>query len=478
MGIKLTKHSDYLLALFILIVISSSAQGWVNDFIGSEGLFIVSAIMGVLFIALVIMWIIFVFSKKETSLNMKTNANGAIVVRKKFNFGEIFLYATAVIAIIFSVLFGISGSFKNDAIGTIYAILLMSALIGILATFIIRGIKGESKESTVSSSLGNTSKGSVSSVGNAGNIDIEKVKKSLKNTGNSVSAIGWLTIIFNIGLYLWNVLDKNYADFGFPAVDLTGTIIMVIAASIFVILGNRISGLLDKNIKLYLKILLVLSILILVWVFSSGGKAGLLIFVMVAYIISSLNSVNKAMKSEEFMATLKSPKYILDKKGWIIFALASVVVLIFAVMFDLSNGNTQQTYSNSNNKTSSVNTPNVQNNLTSKKTEQANNLIEQVLADSSEEMNKGLPKMIDQITQLTSTSSIGKDFVYNYRIIDAKTQFTQKDLDNLKNDAINSACTNPDTKRLLDMDAGFIFNYYGSDGSYIGKLSAHSSDCK
>ena len=103
-------------------------------------------------------------------------------------------------------------------------------------------------------------------------VDIEKIKKSLKNTGNSVYAIGWITIIINVGIYLWSVLDKNFAESGLPASDLSGIFLMIVAASIFIILGNRIRGLVDKNIKLYLQILLGLSLLLLVWVLSTGGR--------------------------------------------------------------------------------------------------------------------------------------------------------------------------------------------------------------
>ena len=112
-------------------------------------------------------------------------------------------------------------------------------------------------------------------------IDIEKINKSLKNTGNSLYAIGWITIIFNIGIYIWSVVDKNFAESGLPTSDLSGTLIMVIAASIFIILGSRIKGLVDKNIYLYLQILLGLSLALLVWVLSTGGRVGILFLLII-----------------------------------------------------------------------------------------------------------------------------------------------------------------------------------------------------
>lgn len=167
-------------------------------------------------------------------------------------------------------------------------------------------------------------------------VDIEKIKKSLRNTGNSVYAIGWITIIINTGIYLWSVLDKNFAESGLPASDLSGTFLMIVAASIFIILGSRIRGLVDKNIKLYLQILLGLSLLLLVWALSTGGRVGIIFFLVIAYLISSSVSIRKAMKVEEFTATLTSPKYKLNKNGWIIFAVIAVVLFFVAAGIDTS----------------------------------------------------------------------------------------------------------------------------------------------
>ena len=167
-------------------------------------------------------------------------------------------------------------------------------------------------------------------------IDIEKISKSLKNTGNSVYAIGWITIIFNLGIYLWSVADENFAESGLPTPDLSSTLIMVLAASIFIILGSRIKGLVDKRMSLYIQILLGLSLLLLVWVFATGGRVGILFFLIIAYLLSSAFSIRKAMGNEEFTSKLVSPQYTLDKKGWIIYGIVSVVLLIGAVFIDTS----------------------------------------------------------------------------------------------------------------------------------------------
>ena len=40
------------------------------------------------------------------------------------------------------------------------------------------------------------------------------------------------------------------------------------------------------------------------------------------------------MKVKEFTATLTSPKYNLDKKGWIVFAIVSIIIFFVAVGID------------------------------------------------------------------------------------------------------------------------------------------------
>ena len=164
--------------------------------------------------------------------------------------------------------------------------------------------------------------------------DIDKLKKSVMTAGNSVYAIGWITIIINVAIYLWSLLDKNFSQSGLPASDLPGVFIMVVASSIFIILGNRIKKLQDKNIKIYLQVLLGISILLLIWILSTGGRVGLLFFLVIAYLASSIGSFGKLMKIPEFASTTSHPEYKLNKKGWIIFAIAAVFLFFVTAGLD------------------------------------------------------------------------------------------------------------------------------------------------
>lgn len=281
-------------------------------------------------------------------------------------------------------------------------------------------------------------------------VDIEKVKKSLKNTGNSVCTIGWITIIINVGIYLWSVLDKNFADSGLPVSDLSGTFLVVVAASIFIILGNRIKELVDKNIKLYLQILLGLSLLLLVWVIYTGGRVGILFFFVVAYLISSLISVRKAMKVEEFTSTLTSPKYSLDKKGWVIFTVISVVLFFVAVVIDLSSYDLG---------------------VDSYTTQEKSNLIIETVREIKMEMK--LPNQIDDLTTLTDITAQSSAIRYHYFLSNIDT--SQLSISALKNYLISDICTS-DTKNLLDSGINIEYSYIVDSGERYF-VSFTKTDC-
>jgi uncharacterized membrane protein YvbJ len=113
--------------------------------------------------------------------------------------------------------------------------------------------------------------------------------------------------------------------------------------------------------------------------------------------------------------------------------------------------------------------------LTSSSTE----TIEESLTKALPEMNKDLPKKVDEITQLTSITSSGKNINYNYKVDDKGLQLTQKELNtSLKSDVVKGVCTTSETKSLVDKGVVFIYNYYKYSGLYIGTLSVNSSDCK
>lgn len=289
-------------------------------------------------------------------------------------------------------------------------------------------------------------------------VDIEKIKKSLRNTGNSVYAIGWITILINVGLYLWSVLDKNFAESGLPASDLSGAFLMVVAASIFIILGKRIQGLVDKNIKTYLQILLGLSLLLLVWVLSTGGRVGIIFFLVVAYLISSCVQIRKAMKSEEFTATLTNPQYKLDKKGWIIFGVVAVVIFFVFVGIDVSRqGSVDSSLQELSNTSQSK-----------------EDLVKQIVASAKSQTT--LPMELDSVTTMTDIAAEPSAIRYQYLLHDVDT--TNLSNSAFRNLIISDLCKNEILKSIMDEGIDIEYSYAVKDSYQTYFTSFTKTDCQ
>ena len=103
---------------------------------------------------------------------------------------------------------------------------------------------------------------------------------------------------------------------------------------------------------------------------------------------------------------------------------------------------------------------------------------EESLIQASADMNKTLPKMVDSVTQLTTTNASGQELIYSYKLL-TDNSISQNDLDNsLKSNITNGACSTAETKKLLDMGVGLIYSYSDSNGKYIGKIPVYLSNCE
>ncbi len=289
--------------------------------------------------------------------------------------------------------------------------------------------------------------------------DIEKLKKGILNTGNSVYAIGWITILINVGIYIWSILDKNFSESGLPASDLPGIFIMIVAGSIFIILGSRIKKLVDKNIKTYLQVLLGLSLLLFIWIISTGGRVGLLFFLVIAYLISSLVSINKLMKAEEFTSTLTSPKYKLDKKGWIIFAVSAFVLFFVAVGFDsvvrgAFGGNSISA---------------LQSNSGTSKEE----LVKQIVASAKSQTT--LPMELDSVTTMTDIIAEPSAIRYQYMLHDVDTSKLSNSA--FRNLIISDLCKNESLKSILNEGIDIEYSYAVKDSYQTYFTSFTKTDC-
>ena len=104
--------------------------------------------------------------------------------------------------------------------------------------------------------------------------------------------------------------------------------------------------------------------------------------------------------------------------------------------------------------------------------------IENILIETSKEINKSLPMMVDEVTQLTTTTASGNELSYSYKFL-GKQKITQSDLvSSLQEDIINQACTTPETRALFDAGGAFKYRYYDENNKFIGAISVSEGNCK
>lgn len=100
--------------------------------------------------------------------------------------------------------------------------------------------------------------------------------------------------------------------------------------------------------------------------------------------------------------------------------------------------------------------------------------VEELLIETSAEVNKTLPSMVNDSIQLTSITSSGSDLIYHYNVVSGV--LSKHDLD--KSAAVSAACSDADTVSLLNLGVNVISNYYDLNDELIGGVSLSLSDCK
>jgi hypothetical protein len=161
--------------------------------------------------------------------------------------------------------------------------------------------------------------------------NIEQTEKKVRNIGVTINAIGWLTIIINGLLYGIEYVVGTITSY-IP--DLTGILLFTVVGLLFVILGNRIKDVYDKNIKKYLTILLIVTILFSILAWSTGGAGGAFVLI---YLIVSLSSYNKYLKEDEYKEKLEEKEHKIKKTGWILLIISTLVLGWLALNYDRNN---------------------------------------------------------------------------------------------------------------------------------------------
>jgi len=153
--------------------------------------------------------------------------------------------------------------------------------------------------------------------------NLEQIEKKVKNIGITINAIGWFSIIVNVLMYGAEYLDGTLASY-IP--DLTGLFLSVVLGLLFVVLGNRIKNVYEKNIKKYLMILLITIITIILFLiitWSTEGGVGILVLI---YLITSISTYNKLLKEDEYRKLLEEQDHKIKKGGWILLIISTLVL--------------------------------------------------------------------------------------------------------------------------------------------------------
>ncbi|MFA5431686.1 MAG: hypothetical protein WC319_02240 [Candidatus Paceibacterota bacterium] len=165
----------------------------------------------------------------------------------------------------------------------------------------------------------------------------EKVEKSLNDFGGYFFAIGWIILIASSLLLIMSILT-NFSVTSFKGWGATDLVVFIIEAIVFIILSSRIkNNVLDKNNKVYLIVFLIIytASIFLNIINASTGSIGISIILFI-YIITTLSSLNKALKEKEFRFSLESPMHKFNKREWIIFGVLSVALICIGLWFDLN----------------------------------------------------------------------------------------------------------------------------------------------
>ena len=104
----------------------------------------------------------------------------------------------------------------------------------------------------------------------------------------------------------------------------------------------------------------------------------------------------------------------------------------------------------------------------------------EVLARVAAEMNKTLPMMVDEDTELSSTIGVSGVLVYNYRLVNHSAsdidpaQFTAA----IKPQVTNAACSTPETRDgFLKKGVSLRYMYGDKERTHVATIDVAPRDC-
>jgi hypothetical protein len=279
------------------------------------------------------------------------------------------------------------------------------------------------------------------------NLDLEKIRKNLKDIGNSFYLIGLMVIIINLGLYLGSALGWNFLGLGLLVPDLFGLFLTIILAGIFAILGKRMKKVINLKMRLYFTLFLIFLLVVLVWLFMIGGQVGILFFFLIACVILVLILLGKIVKTEEFKNELLSSEYkVFKKRGFILIGL--IIILFF---LDLE-----------------VNLFNRKGNMLSKQ-EIINEIVKEM------KFNNILPMNIDETTMWVDISA--QPNAVRYHLISSNSIMNDINNNIFKKDLNLKICQDDYLRSLLDSNITieYLYVFENTDQEYF--ISFSKEDC-
>jgi hypothetical protein len=102
-----------------------------------------------------------------------------------------------------------------------------------------------------------------------------------------------------------------------------------------------------------------------------------------------------------------------------------------------------------------------------------------VLATIAAQINKALPRMVDQDTRFRSVEALEGELKYNYdKIHAAASSFNSNEfVDKLKPKAVELACNSPDMQPYFANGVNARYSFHGNDHQLIGEILVTPKQC-
>lgn len=109
---------------------------------------------------------------------------------------------------------------------------------------------------------------------------------------------------------------------------------------------------------------------------------------------------------------------------------------------------------------------------------QSNSLDQSVLRASAEQLNRSVPKKIDEETVLTKVEAQKDGLLYNYELINkVSTDLDSDTIGILRGTVKDKICTTAETKSFLKEGYSYYYSYVGKDQKPVTKFSVAPKDC-